>query len=65
MTKIITPIASILTTICTEGNEVYVAVGIVVIDAEEKRIVDVVRVRACPQCSSQGSSDLVIVIACQ
>lgn len=61
-TKIIVPITSILTTICTERNEVDVAVGIGVIDAEEKRIIDVVRVLAL-MCCRQGSIDLVKVIA--
>jgi hypothetical protein len=45
-TKIAIPIAPILTTLCTERNEVDVAIGIVIVDAEEKRIVDMVRVLA-------------------
>jgi hypothetical protein len=56
------PITSILTTICTERNEVDVAVGIAIGDAEEKRIIDVVRVLAL-MCCSQSSIDLVKVIA--
>jgi hypothetical protein len=36
----------ILTTLCTERNEVVVAIGIVIVDAEEKRIVEMVRVLA-------------------
>jgi len=61
-TKIILPITSILTTICTERNKVDVAVGVVIIDAEEKRIIDVVRVLALT-CCSQGPVDLIKVIA--
>jgi len=61
-TKIIPPITSILTTVCTERNEVDVAIGIVIVDAEEKRIIDVVRVLAL-LCCTQGSIDLVKVIA--
>jgi len=61
-TKITIPIASILTTLCTELNKVDVAVGIVIVDAEEKRIIDVVRVFALT-CRNQGCIDLVIIIA--
>jgi hypothetical protein len=61
-TKITIPITSILTTLCTERNEVDVAVGIVICDAEEKRIIDVVSVLGL-MCCTQSSIDLVKVIA--
>ena len=60
--KITIPIASILTTIWTETDEVDVAVAIVIVDAEEKRIVDVVRVLALA-CCTQGCTDLIKIIA--
>ena len=56
------PIAPILTTLFTELDKVDIAIGIVIIDAEEKRIIDVVRVLTLT-CSNQGSIDLVIIIA--
>lgn len=46
ITKIVIPIAPTPTTLCTDGNEVDVAVAIVIVDAEEKRIIDMVRVLA-------------------
>ena len=51
--KITIPIASILTTtgIWTETDQVDVAVAIVIVDAEEKRIFDVVRIMALACCT--------------
>lgn len=56
------PSAWILTTISTELDELDIAVGIVIGDAEEKRIIDVVRILALTSCT-QGIIDLVIIIA--
>ena len=56
------PITSILTTIWTELDESYVAICVIVIDAEENRVIDVVGVIALP-CRFQRSIDLVVVVA--
>jgi hypothetical protein len=60
--KIVTPISSILTTLWTEFDEPDVAVGVIVIKAVEKRIIDVVVVGALT-CATQRSIDLVEVVA--
>ena len=51
-----------MTTIWTEFSKVDVAVSVAIIDAEEKWIIDVIRVGGLI-CCSQGLIDLVKVIA--
>jgi len=62
VTKITILISPILTALFTELDEFDIAIGIVIVDAKEKRIMDVVRVLALT-CCNQGCIDLVIIIA--